>query len=232
MNKSSYILSRDLKKSTVVSIIGSTRFYEDMKNLALDYSDRGLTTLMTFVDKINGEKYNTDEKLLMIEGYKRISLSDVAVVVNSQGYIGDNTMREIHFAQFVKEIPVGYAVTNAVTEKALGGLNIYYRSKISGECCLIPEHFLYHNCFKNFDGVDKIIDKIFVRKDLKISPEIKEMSDYGIITDPCRDTSYEDSYRFANIYRCCMKNGINIDIEILDDEEFENNIRNSIIFRD
>lgn len=232
MNKSRYILIRDIKKSTVISIIGSTRFYEDMKNVALNYSDKGLTPLMTFVDKTNGEKYNTDENILMIEGYKRIILSDIAIVVNSQGYIGDNTMREIHFAQFVKEIPVGYTVANAVTEKALAGLNIYYRSKISGEYCLIPEHFLYHDHFRNFDDVDKIIDKIFVRKDLKINPEIKEMSDYGKISDPCRDTSYEDSYRFANIYRNHMKNGTNIDIEILDDEEFENNIRNSIICRD
>lgn len=222
----SYITKKDIDNSTVITIIGSTKFYDDMKMAALSFNDMGSTSLCTFVDKSAPEGFEFEEKSLMIEGYKRLSLSDIALVINKDGYIGDNTLREIQYASFIAKIPVLFD-SNYITEKALKELNIYYIG-IDGSPCLFNETELNSEKYPNIGCLDLEADKfmrtIMVRKRPIINDETMSILGGKVATG-------YDTERLITIYKSALVNAKNIPVLYLEDDEFENTIRKSQIYK-
>lgn len=109
-----YFTRAEIAQVPVGTVIGSTRFEEDMKDMARIIQSYSSLALMTSITK--EPTYPINENILMIEGYKRLSISDFAVCINKNGYIGDNTAREYYFATFIARIPV-YFSHDLVTEK-------------------------------------------------------------------------------------------------------------------
>lgn len=222
----SYIIEKDIKDSTVISIIGSTKFYDDMKIAALSFNDMGATSLCTFVDKSAPEGFDFEEKTLMIEGYKRLLLSDIALVINKGGYIGDNTLREIQYANFVAKIPVIFD-SEYITEKALKELNIYYIG-IDGSPCLFTETDFNSEKYPNIGALDleaeKFMRSIIVRRRPIINDEILYIIGGKVATG-------YDTERLLTVYKSALIDVRNIPVLYLEDGEFENTIRKSQIYK-
>ena len=67
----------------VGTVIGSTRFEEEMKDIARKMQSYGYLSLITSIGK--EPTYPVTENILMKEGYKRLDLSDFAVCINKDG---------------------------------------------------------------------------------------------------------------------------------------------------
>lgn len=157
-----YFTRAEIAQVPVGTVIGSTRFEEDMKDMARIIQSYSSLALMTSITK--EPTYPINENILMIEGYKRLSISDFAVCINKNGYIGNNTAREYYFATFIARIPV-YFSHDLVTEKMLKYINAFVET----------ENGNYH--LWNFNIVDngRYIKKLYIRETPQISSDVRNL---------------------------------------------------------
>ena len=85
-----------IKYDKVITICGSMKFYETMKEKELDLITQGYTVLMPVMTDVEV----TDQTLERFKNthMKKISMSNYIFVVNQDGYIGKDTADEIEFA--------------------------------------------------------------------------------------------------------------------------------------
>lgn len=192
----------------VGTVIGSTRFEDEMKDIARKMQSYGYLSLITSIGK--EPTYPVTENILMKEGYKRLDLSDFAVCINKDGYIGENTAREIYYATFIKRIPVMFEY-DMITEKMLKYINAFIIS-VSNKCHLL-----------NSDALEKgyHIKKIYIRSNAKISEDIKDML-----------PNY-DSELLSSIISIDMRKQLRdmeIPVVMLNDNRFESILRESSLY--
>lgn len=105
----------NIKKPIVVTLCGSTRFYNAFQeaNYRETMAGKIVLTIGFFVhsiEQIHGEKIGCtkEQKIMLDELHKRkIDLSDEILVLNVGGYIGESTRNEIEYA-LSEGIPVRY----------------------------------------------------------------------------------------------------------------------------
>lgn len=83
----------------VITICGSMKFYEKMKEKELDLIAQGYTVLMPVMT--DAEVTDQTLKLFKNTHMKKISVSNCIFVVNQDGYIGKDTAEEIEFASHI-----------------------------------------------------------------------------------------------------------------------------------
>ena len=88
-----------LTKLKVITICGSMKFYEKMKEKELDLIAQGYTVLMPVMT--DAEVTDQTLKLFKNTHLKKISMSNCIFVVNQDGYIGKDTAEEIEFASHI-----------------------------------------------------------------------------------------------------------------------------------
>lgn len=92
----------------IVCICGSMRFYNEMIGIAQSATLQGYIVLMPFVDmrKPQFAHLSDDDKKELDDLHKsKIAMSDIVVIVNIDGYIGESTRSEIEYAKLLgKEI--------------------------------------------------------------------------------------------------------------------------------
>ena len=94
---------------TIITLCGSTKFYDETEKVARDLSVNGFLVLRTsFYSKSRDnelfERMTENEKKYIIEKMIKehdtmIDMSDGIYVVNPNGYIGESTKREIEYAK-------------------------------------------------------------------------------------------------------------------------------------
>ncbi len=106
------------KKPKIVCLCGSTRFTNEMLMLTWEYAKMGVIALGWCVLPTNHETNGKeiDHHLAEKEGVahilnelhlRKIDLSNEVLVVNKNGYIGEDTKREIEYAKFTGK-PIRY----------------------------------------------------------------------------------------------------------------------------
>ena len=158
-----YFTQAEIKQVPVVTVIGSTRFEEDMKDMARIIQSYSGLSLITSITK--EPTYSINENILMLEGYKRLSISNSVVCINKDGYIGDNTAREYYFATFVKRIPV-YFSHNLVTEKMLNYINAFVETENG-------DYYLWN--FNTVHNLYKSIKNLYIRNTPRISHDVRNL---------------------------------------------------------
>ena len=110
----------DVVNPEIVTLCGSTRFYDEFRRQNLRLTIAGVIVLSIGCDtKSDGDLFETDDvealKSRLDELHKRkIDLSDSVLVLNVGGYIGESTRGEIAYAQRTGK-PVRYLVPVAVS---------------------------------------------------------------------------------------------------------------------
>ena len=90
----------------VITLCGSYKFFEIMKEVALDLELQG-NCCLTPLDLTKDKSFYTEEdfKILNKMHKEKIKLCDAIYVINVKNYIGDSTKSEIAFAKSLgKEI--------------------------------------------------------------------------------------------------------------------------------
>lgn len=198
-----------IKNTEVITVIGSTKYEDQMIDKCQSLQSEGYLPLMTFIGK--KETYPHTEDMLMTEGYKRLSISDFAMCMNVDGYVGDNTAREIHFAELVNHIPVCFNY-DMISDKLLKVLNVVFeddKKKL--------------HLWNEFDTKTSI-NTIYIREKPKIHDEVKKFipeADIQLLPQYIADTL--SSSIFAVEY-------IHVDIVYLSDTKFENKIKKSKLY--
>lgn len=90
----------EIKNNEIITICGSMKFEEKMKELALEFT---LSGKIVFTPAFKSEKktcFTDKEKQILDQAHKnKIKLSDSIFVVNIDNYIGESTKKEIEFAK-------------------------------------------------------------------------------------------------------------------------------------
>ena len=198
----------EINNVKVGTVIGSTRFEDEMKDMARKLQSYGYLSLITSIGK--EPTYPVSENLLMKEGYKRLDLSDFTVCINKDGYIGENTAREIYYATFIKRIPVIFEY-DMITEKMLKYINAF----------IISSSNKFH--LLNTDALERgyQIKKIYIRDNVKISEDIKDMI-----------PNYDSELLSAMISLDMRKQlrDMEIPVVMLNDNRFESIMRESSLY--
>lgn len=198
-----------IKHTEVITVIGSTKYEDTMIDKCQSLQADGFLSLMTFIGK--KETYPHTEDTLMTEGYKRLSISDFAMCMNVDGYVGDNTAREIHFAELVAQIPVCFNY-DLISDKLLKVLNVVF----------MDDKKKLH--LWNELNTDISINTIFIREKLKIHDEVRKFipeSEIELLPKIIADT-------LTSSIGCIEF--LDVDIQYLSDTKFENKIKKSKLY--
>lgn len=85
-----------------VTICGSTRFKDEMIQLAKDMTKQGYIVLMPMLFAHSGDVITDEEKEQLDElHFAKIEKADIVYIVNPNGYVGESTRREIEWARFL-----------------------------------------------------------------------------------------------------------------------------------
>ena len=89
----------------IITICGSTKFKNEMLNVASELTLNGNIVLMTFVFAHCGDKITDRQKSLLVKlHFEKIQMSDAIYVVNINNYIGESTRNEIKYAKKLGKI--------------------------------------------------------------------------------------------------------------------------------
>ena len=92
----------------VVTICGSTKFKDQMFDLAKKLTLSGEIVLMPLVFAHQGDQITEQQKIELDDLHKqKIDLSSAVAVVMVDGYIGESTRNEIEYAKS-KQLPIAY----------------------------------------------------------------------------------------------------------------------------
>lgn len=82
-----------------VTICGSMRYAEEMKNIALELEmEHGFNVLQCTYNTQNIDITDTDKEAISKAHLKKIDLSDAIYVIDIDGYIGESVKAEIDYA--------------------------------------------------------------------------------------------------------------------------------------
>ncbi len=82
-----------------VTICGSMRFENDMKNIALQLELKHNMNVIQCTYNPQGVNISDDDKeQIIMAHYKKIEMSDAIYVLNIDGYIGESVKKEIEYA--------------------------------------------------------------------------------------------------------------------------------------
>lgn len=88
------------KKKEIITICGSIKFEEKMKELALEFTLDGKIIFTPAFKSKTKLSFTDKEKQILDQTHKnKIKLSDSIFVVNVDNYIGESTKKEIEFAK-------------------------------------------------------------------------------------------------------------------------------------
>ena len=93
-------------KIKIITMCGSYKYFNIMKEVALDLELQG-NCVLTPIDLTKPKENYTEEDFIILNNMhkEKIKISDSICVVNVDNYIGDNTKNEINFASSLgKEI--------------------------------------------------------------------------------------------------------------------------------
>lgn len=83
-----------------VTICGSMRFADEMKDIALQLEISHDMNVIQCIYNSHGVHLSDDDMKQIVEAhYKKIELSDAIYVVNIDGYIGESVRKEIEYAE-------------------------------------------------------------------------------------------------------------------------------------
>lgn len=201
-------ITRDsINNVQVCTVIGSTRFESMMINKARLLQSMNYLSLMTFIGK--EPTYACTENQLMREGYKRLHLSDFALCINHDGYIGDNTAREIDYMTMVERKPV-YFECDKISEKMLKRLNFYWVD-MNHNChtwnSLLEDMEVKFVVVRNTPVISKDIERMMSKSDIDhmswiisnlLMNQLGENSRAVVLREDSR--VFEDKIRFSRIY--------------------------------
>lgn len=84
----------------VVTICGSIRYAKEMQKIAWDLElNNRWAVLQCLYGRLKNEHTSEDWKALEVCHFKKIDISDAIYVVNIDGYVGNQTKREIEYAK-------------------------------------------------------------------------------------------------------------------------------------
>ena len=84
----------------IITICGSLKFENEMKNVSEKLSLEGNCVLSVIYPTKEKEKYTKEEiEILGKEHLKKINISDAIFVINKNGYIGESVRNEIEYAK-------------------------------------------------------------------------------------------------------------------------------------
>jgi hypothetical protein len=84
----------------IITICGSLKFEETIRFHTEKLELEGNCVLSIIYPNKSKDAYTSDEIQILKNGhYKRIELSDAVVVVNKNGYIGEDVRKEIEYAK-------------------------------------------------------------------------------------------------------------------------------------
>lgn len=89
-----------------VCLIGSTKFEEIFRKLEYDLSVKGNIVLSPLVYNQSGERPGCgkeEKKILDLVQKEKIRQSDIVLVVDKDGYIGESTRKQIEYAELLKK---------------------------------------------------------------------------------------------------------------------------------
>ena len=97
-----------------VTICGSMRFSEEMREIAWDLETRhGMNVLQCVYDPPGAELSREMLKRLEAAHYRKIDLSDAIYVVDVDGYIGESVKQEIQYAREMGKEVLFYSHTTS-----------------------------------------------------------------------------------------------------------------------
>lgn len=85
----------------IITICGSLKFEDDIKYWAEKLTLQG-NCVLSIIYPVNTDLgvYTPEQRKIFSEAhYKRIDLSDAIFIINKNGYIGNNTQKEIEYAK-------------------------------------------------------------------------------------------------------------------------------------
>ena len=89
----------------IITICGSTKFKNEMLNIAKEITLNGNIVLMPFVFAHCGDEITDEQKILLDRlHFEKIKMADAIYVVNVNNYIGESTKREIEYARNLGKI--------------------------------------------------------------------------------------------------------------------------------
>jgi hypothetical protein len=89
---------RDKINRTVVAIIGSTKFKDEMQQWAWEATKRGFLILSLPFAKEEIPELEEFRGELKLQQFQRIRMADYVQCFNKDGYIGDSTQKELEYA--------------------------------------------------------------------------------------------------------------------------------------
>lgn len=95
-----------------VCLIGSTKFEDLFRRLEYDLSIRGLIVLSPLVYNQSGDKPGCgqeEKKILDLVQKEKIRQSDIVLVVDKNGYIGESTRKQIEYAELLNRRVLYYS---------------------------------------------------------------------------------------------------------------------------
>lgn len=97
-----------MEKARIVTLCGSTRFWNDMARVAIEESAKGNIVLSANInfkspwhkEILAGLAKDPDEVKYLVDQlhFRKIDISDEVIVLNVGGYIGESTANEIAYA--------------------------------------------------------------------------------------------------------------------------------------
>lgn len=88
-------------KFPVITLCGSTKFKDDFMRVAEDLAYKGNLVINLAAFSHSGGRIPTEEDKKMLDQIHRqkIDMSDMIMVINKDGYIGESTRSEIEYAR-------------------------------------------------------------------------------------------------------------------------------------
>ena len=91
---------------TNICLIGSTKFENEFRKLEVDLSIKGYIVLSPLVYTQTGDNPECgkeEKKVLDLVQKEKIRQSDIVLVVDVDGYIGDSTKRQVEYAKLLNK---------------------------------------------------------------------------------------------------------------------------------
>jgi len=100
------LMEREFLMHTNVCLIGSTRFEDIFRKLECDLSLKGYIVLSPLVYNQSGENPpcgEDEKKVLYYVQKEKIRQSDIVVVVDRDGYVGESTRKQIEYSELLNK---------------------------------------------------------------------------------------------------------------------------------
>ena len=96
-------------KGKVICLSGSNKFKEEFQKILSEFTEGGAIVLApTIFDHTDVENLDEEQQEMLFQNHlKKIRMSDIVYIIDKDSYVGNNTIKEIKYAEDL-EIPVIY----------------------------------------------------------------------------------------------------------------------------